>query len=564
MRKVAAKASASMAFTSAQIEDGAASGDDRFVNVSVRRGLWTGMFTVGTLAVLILAYVPIVREHQGWEDEVFWFSTCLSILRHQQPIPSVLDDFPGTHTPLRFYGPTLFWMGALVLKTFGATMRAWRSFTFAGDLAFLAAIAVLFRKVRGSWRAGAGAAFVFALSLNASFWFSLPGRTDAWTLALLVFAMVVASSATAHDATTHDVSPLRWLIFGVFIGLAATTTPRCWPLLFSMVIMLPLLMKRQKLRSLFLVGAGGLVTAGLILLPLRTTPWGHVSYVRHASSNDPVNVAPLMGGSWGFGHSITQIGYYGIVLVILGLLYLPRWRDQESFARWLLLAGLLNLVGMALLVSRALSTPTFWAFPLEIVAVMGLMLPASSWNTKTARALGILLLVYMAALRTARELPVFLHWGERNPRDAEVSIAAAVPKGSIVYGPVGKYFYPTLRAGSDYRYLVELTTPGLSSIAGKLDTPTPMTEACHRPSYLVWPAGQASEPLPRLPHAAMERIADHRADQQMRNRIERIAETLPAGRSDTDTEAFAVYRLQPDPQYCTQPFRGSGIVDDER
>jgi hypothetical protein len=144
------------------------------MKVSARPALYTALFTAGTLIVLILAYIPLVRAHQGWEDEVFWFSTCLSMLRHQQPIPSVLDDFPGTHTPLRFYGPTLFWIGAWVLKTFGATMRSWRGFTFAGDLAFLAAIAVLFRKIRGSWRAGAGAAFVFALSLNVSFWSRCP------------------------------------------------------------------------------------------------------------------------------------------------------------------------------------------------------------------------------------------------------------------------------------------------------------------------------------------------------------------------------------------------------
>jgi hypothetical protein len=524
------------------------------MKVSARPALYTALFAAGTLIVLILAYIPLVRAHQGWEDEVFWFSTCLSMLRHQQPIPSVLDDFPGTHTPLRFYGPTLFWIGAWVLKTFGATMRSWRGFTFAGDLALLAAIAVLFRKIQGSWCAGAGAAFVFALSFNVSLWFSLPGRTDAWTLALIVLAIVLASSAAAHEAEIRA-NMLRYLLFGVLVGLAATTTPRCWPLLFSMVILLPLLMRGQKLRSLFLVCAGCLTAIALIFLPLHSTPWGHVSYVHHASSNDPVNAAPLMGGSWGFGHAITQIGYYGIVLVILALLYLRRWREQEPFARWLLLAGLLNLFGMVLLVSRALGTPTFWAFPLEIVAVMGLMLPTRSWNIKAARVLGVVLLVYMALLRTARELPVFMHWGQRDPAAADAAIAAAVPAGSIVYGPVGGYFYPTLRAGSDYRYLIERTTPGLSSASGELDKPTPMRDACYRAAYLVWPAAPASEPLPQLPHADMERIADHRAAPQATSRIERIAESLPAGRSDADEEAFTIYRLHVDSQYCAQPLR---------
>jgi hypothetical protein len=541
-----------------QTRDGADRGDERFVKVPVRRGLCTGMFALGTLVVLLLAYIPIVRTHQGWEDEIFWFSTCLSMVRHQAPVPSVLDDFPGTHIPLQFYGPTLFWVGAWVLKIFGATMRSWRSFSFAGEVAFLAAIAVLFRRLRGSWCAGAAAAFIFSLSLSLTFWFSLPGRLDAWTLALIVFAMAIASSAHLNAQATAAAIALRWLIFGALIGVAASTTPRCWPLLFSLVVVLPLLMKREKLRRVFLVCTGCLTAMELTLLPLRSTPWSHLAYVRHASSDDPVNIAPLLGGSWGFGHSATQMVYYGVVLVVLGLLYVPGWREQEPFARYLLLAGLLNLTGMVLLVSRAVGTPTFWSFPLEIVALMGLMAPMRSWNAKTGRALGALLLLYMVTLRIARELPVFTHWKERDPAATESAIAAAIPEGSIVYGPVGEYFYATLRAGSDYRYLIELTTPGLSSIPGELDTPTPMTEACHRPAYLVWPAGEASEPLPPLRHAAIKSIAEHHARPERTGRIERIVERLPAGRSDTDQEAFAVYRLQPDPQYCTRPFRGPG------
>jgi hypothetical protein len=526
---------------------------------SVRRGLCTGLFAAATFIVLILAYIPITRVHQGWEDEVFWFSTCLSMLRHRQPIPSVLNDFPQTHSPLRFYGPTLFWVGASALKIFGTTMRSWRSFTFAGDLAFLAALAMLFRRLRGCWCAGAAAAFVFSLSLNISFWLSLPGRTDAWTIALIVLAVVIASSATRQESATAGASAGRWLMFGAAIGLAASTTPRCWPLLFSMVVTLPMLIGGQKLRSVFFVCAGCLTAMVLIFLPLRTTPWSHVLYVRHASSNDPVNAAPLMGGSWGFGHSITQVSYYGIVLVILVLLYLPRWREQESFARWLLLAGLLNLIAMVLLVSRALGTPTFWAFPLEIVAVMGLMLPARSWNTKTARVLGALLLVYMAGLRTARELPAFIHWGQRDPMAADATIAGAVPKDSLVYGPVGEYFYPTLRAGSDYRYLIERTTPGLSSTSGGLDKPTTMRDACHKPAYLIWPAGETSERLPRLAHAELERIADHPAAPQVKGGMERIAESLPAGRSDADEEAFTIYRVHLDPEYCAT-VRENGVA----
>jgi hypothetical protein len=505
----------------------------------------------------------MIRVHQGWEDEIFWFSTCLSMLRHQRPIPSVLYDFTETHSPLRFYGPTLFWVGALLMKIFGATVRIWRSYSFAGNVAFLAAIVLLFRRLRRSWCATMIAVFAFSLSLGSSFGFSLPGRLDAWTLALIVSVLTIAAGERTDSSQTMVASSLRWLSFGVLIGVAASTTPRCWPLLFFLLATSPLLVEKHRVRPLLIAVLGCLCALALLLLPLHSTPWGHLVYVRQASSNDKVNISPLLGGSWGFGHSATQILYYGVVLVILALLFLPRWSETERFGRWLLCAGLLNLAAMVLLVSRAVNTPTYWAFPLEIAAMMGLTRFAQA-GTRVARILGVLLLVYMATLRTARELPVFMHWVQRDPVPEAQTIASAIPSGSLVYGPVGQYFYPTLESGSDYRYLMERTTPGLSSIPGHIDTQTPMRDACHRAAYLVWPRGESAEPLPILLHATLSHTTDYPAPPQRSGHFEQVVERVPGGRSETDDAGFAVYRLQMDPQYCGQPFRDLTSQDYQR
>ena len=49
------------------------------MKVSTRPGLFAVLFASATLVVLIVAYMPIIRAHQGWEDEIYWVSTCLSI-----------------------------------------------------------------------------------------------------------------------------------------------------------------------------------------------------------------------------------------------------------------------------------------------------------------------------------------------------------------------------------------------------------------------------------------------------------------------------------------------------
>src|SRR5262249_18427754 len=109
--------------------------DERFVKASARHDVYTVLFAIGALIVLVFAYVPIIRGDQGWEDEIYWVSTCLSMLRHQGEVPSVLVDYASPADPLRFYGPTLFWLGTGVLKIFGFSIRTWRSFAFAGNIA---------------------------------------------------------------------------------------------------------------------------------------------------------------------------------------------------------------------------------------------------------------------------------------------------------------------------------------------------------------------------------------------------------------------------------------------
>ena len=305
MRRAASSPSASMTDRSWHNQDGADSGDELFMKVSARRDLYTALFATGTLVVLVLAYIPIIRAHPGWEDEIYWVSTCLSLLRHKGSIPSVLADFPSPANPLRFYGPTLFWFGTGVLKVFGFSMRTWRSFTFAGNIAYLASIGVLFYRLRRSWAIAMGAVLFCSLSIGMSFGITLPGRPDAWTLALIVLALALVAKQTAEEEPTAA-TVRRWVGFGALLGLAVSTTPRAWPLLALMVALLPLLVAKHKIRAVTMTVATMLVVWSAILLPLRMTPWDSVASVRHASAGDAVDVSPLMGGSWGFGHATTQ------------------------------------------------------------------------------------------------------------------------------------------------------------------------------------------------------------------------------------------------------------------
>ena len=79
-------------------------------------------------------------------------------------------------------------------------------------------------------------------------------------------------------------------------------------------------------------------------------------------------MSPLMAGTWGFGHATTQAVYYGALVVIVGLVYFPRWRELERFPRCLLAVALLNFAANMLLTARALNMTIYWSFLLEIAA----------------------------------------------------------------------------------------------------------------------------------------------------------------------------------------------------
>jgi hypothetical protein len=336
----------------------------------------------------------------------------------------------------------------------------------------------------------------------------------------------------------------------MLLGIAATTTPRSWPLLLLMVLLLPLLITGSKVRTVALVVVSAAAVSSILLLPLRTSLWGFVAFVRRESRGDAVDVSPLMGGNWGFGHATTQAVYYGALLVIVGLVYLLRWRKLERFPRWLLAVALLNIAANMLLTARALNMSTYWAFLLEIAAWCAITESAPGRRIQIARRIGVALLVLMVAMRVARETPVLTHWAQRDPGAIERAMRAVIPPGSLVYGPKAQYFYPSIAMGADYRAPVDWSSPGRASTPGRPGLPTPMTKACRVPAYLVWSLAVDAGPLPPLPHARLERVSEHTEQPEPAGSFERVVQKIPGGSSELDVEGFTVYRLRLDPRYC--------------
>ena len=147
-------------------------------------------------------------------------------------------------------------------------------------------------------------------------------------------------------------------------------------------------------------------------------------------------------------------------------------------------------------------------------------------------------------------MPVLMHWKQSSPRLVEQELRANIPPGSVVYGRPGRYFYPSLAIGADYRHPVDWSSPGRASTPGHPGLPAPMRDACHAPAFLVRPAGEESEPLPPTPYATPERVASYSNPWGQPSALERLIERVPGGRAGEDAREFTIYRLLPNIQYC--------------
>lgn len=470
--------------------------------------------------VIILALNVITVDRQlPWQDEVLVTSTAWSLAQSGEPSLSVLAQYPGSGSPVRFYGPVSYETAAALLRMFGLSLAPWRLVCLAG-VGLTAAAGTLLVRVAGGDRASQllTALFLTLIGMISRF---LPGRWDYVTMGFFLLGMLPILQAIKE---VKRPSLLGMVLGGTCIALALGSSPRSLTLLAAMlasaVVTAFVFHEHWKplLVSTVTTSAGALVVHTAILWPWDLTPFTWYSFVRKTSQGDSGNVTPLLGGqTWQLDvvhHKVTLLLVVAFaVLAALGLRAILRSRQQEETHASRLFLGIFaiaNLLQMLLLVLNAFSRPEFMLPPYVIAAMcwfhwdsLKVERSAALTTSFTGIALLVLLLQY-GQLVTA----TFLSWNRRDPSRLAAFVGGTVPRGSVVYGPVGGYFYPVEQAGSKYLYTYEETTTGLisephASIGDKLDS-----EICTHNSFLIWPqADKLYFPQPfDMPQAVRDRI----------------------------------------------------------
>jgi hypothetical protein len=478
------------------------------------------LYFAGICAVLLVLLVNLVimERQEPWEDEVFAVSTGWSLARTQGSTLSVLADYPRSGSPIHFYGPVSFEVEAWLIRVFGLSMFAWRFACFLGILLCILVCSALVKLAGGDKWAQLTTALFIALAGSVAA--SLPGRWDSVTAGLFLWGLLLFLRSIDTVGTTLL---LRSAFAGVPIGFALASSPRALTLCLAAFLSLVLTaFCIGSLQRALVLGTISMFSMALLVHTLLLLPWGLNSltwylFLRRAAKTDYINATPLTGrGMW-----ILDLQHHKLLaLLFLLLLIIPvsiafRQDSRRELTKWrfklfLTLFASVNLMVMLLLVANALGQTAFW-LPPAIVAVMCWIdwefLHYRGLASISAALIGVCLLL-LCVEEAEQTLAVALTWNRRSMTALTAFVRENLPPGSVVYGPIGSYFYPVELSGSRYLYSFEHTTPGLysepsASIGEKLDK-----RICSSRTYAMWPKPDlVYHPQERsMPDALRERL----------------------------------------------------------
>ena len=479
---------------------------------------WWYFLGIAAVVSVLLANTVVTEREGAWEDEIFAVSTAWSIVHSKPPVLSVLAQYPGTGSPVRFYGPVSFEAEALLIRAFGLSATAWRLACLAGVILSIWASLRLVKLAGGDKGAQFVTALVIALSGSVA---PFPGRWDAVTSGLFLTGLLFFLRA----AESTGKALFGWIgAAGVCIGFALASSPRALTLVLATLIAAVLvslcfrsIWKRVMLGSLGTFAVAALVQT-LLLLPSGENSISWYLYLKRATRTDQINATPLIGqGGWNLDwhHHKSLVILFVLLFIIFVYGAIAQLRSRLYPAKlwlkvFLAFFALVNLVAMLVLLANALGQSPFWLPP--AVAAFTCWVNWDFPEDKKLGAVAISLIGICVALLLFQEVEqlasVVLTWNRRSTDRLRKFVEVNVPNGATVYGPIGRYFYAVELSGRQYLYTHEQTTPGLysenqSPIANRLDA-----QICSHPTYAIWsktdPIHQPQEES--MPEALRDRL----------------------------------------------------------
>jgi hypothetical protein len=447
-------------------------------------------------------------------------------------VPTVLSS-PSAVDHIPFYGPVYFYLQAAIFKLFGVSIASSRLLSLAGALLIALGGALLARQLSQS-----------------------PDR------ALLSFTLLLLTPEIGASATRGDMQSLavgfeiislamfvaqRSVACGGFLALAALTTPRTYPFVVAFVASgtACYVLRRQPDpdRRRFLT-ATAVAMACLILWATWSfgSPLHWARFMALVLTREDTDVALAQAAIrwWQFSWSLIITPLFAVAG--LAAIFVRRGATagtaSAGAAMFVLttsaLAGVLTFAGMNL---------TFlWGgyFALPLFAVV-LALPYRELpNRAKVLALAVCMLAVCdlgaAALKNAR---IAATWAARDPKPIDALVRAHVPRGAVVFGPSGLYFFSVEGNGARYLSVSEQSAADWTRWVAadyprsELKTdPWRMRSSAER--FLLWPVMEETDLPDRYDCVRGHLVASHRPPAHHLARLGSFGEVLDAGYPETE------------------------------
>jgi 4-amino-4-deoxy-L-arabinose transferase-like glycosyltransferase len=374
-------------------------------------------------------------------------------------VPTITWNSPVAVDHVPFYGPVFFDLVAACVDLFGFSLVSFRLVSLLGTALYVLGTVMLAREFSGSPTGPLLAAVLVLLSPEIN--------TAAATGAMHMLAIGFQVMAMAVFATKFDRrrdGAWRGGLAGLFLGLAALTTPRSYHFVFSFFCagLIPALFATATKAVRYRLGAAFVTLAAIFLVWTTSSHGGPIAWTRYMAyifSHEDTDVAVLATAVRNY--SFHWSGLVTLTAVVVGSFVMARsvstpgsGREEGPRAALVLLLACtwIQLVTTAVTLNYTFANSEYILLPAFAVLV--------SWPRarvratvphRIAAAAVLLLLAVDAGVLTRRYAFAAVTWDSLDPKYLDAFVTEHVPPGSTVVGPEAPFFFPVEKAGSRYR-----------------------------------------------------------------------------------------------------------------
>lgn len=475
---------------------------------TARVALWLIAATAMLVPVLTVRYIPVPNA-----DVQLYASIARARQLFGVGVPTMTWNSPTAVDHIPFYGPVFFDLVAASFHLFGPSLAGFRAISLFGTALYVLGTVLLAREFSGSSRGPLLAAVLVLISpeLNAI------ASTGAMHMLALGFE-VLALAAFVKDFDRRRSGAWRGALAGLFLALAALTTPRSYPFVFGFFCagLVPtffgsgrLAIRHRFMAALMVFVVVVITWAGYS----HGTPAAWVRYLAFIFMHEDTDVAILPTAVRTYGFHLSSL--VSLVAVLAGsfaaALSLSPPEPGSGDRRRAALVFLLVCVWVDLVAIVVTLNYTFLIAQYVLLPALAVLV-AWPWDRLivSRRVVVAAVMALMAAdgvVLARRYADAAVSWKELDPEPISRFVREHVSPGSTVVGPEEPFFFAVEAAGSRYRTAaarswadwarwVPIIEPEALLVARRFPVEPPGQR------FLIWPAGM---PLPAgyecaLPH----------------------------------------------------------------